>query len=294
MMNNYIVNEPFYFYSFELPLPPIPLSLTGTLFTSNLITSFVMGPVSMFTYIIFEPLFIRLDNKFEAKASKSPEVAREWWKLAQLVWNIGQSITSTKDDPEYIQWTQNMIDLDIRLREIVQREDFLINQCQKAEELLDDPKKRQQQLDEWHIELRNLEQSYWNVERMLYANDLLCPVGPSWRAYLSLRKTPQWYLIPCQVEDCVRRGRCCGRACGCCSKPRSSSRSNGHGHCTKMCGCCLQARGFPLDKEQEKPCQPKIDIERALFGFAGYDRCMLSAYTFGFGVLRNRILPLPK
>ncbi|KAJ5680941.1 hypothetical protein N7536_012080 [Penicillium majusculum] len=141
-----------------------------------------MGPVSMFTYIIFEPLFIRLDNKFEAKASKSPEVAREWWKLAQLVWNIGQSITSTKDDPEYIQWTQNMIDLDIRLREIVQREDFLINQCQKAEELLDDPKKRQQQLDEWHIELRNLEQSYWNVERMLYANDLLCPVGPSWRA----------------------------------------------------------------------------------------------------------------
>ncbi|OQD96984.1 hypothetical protein PENSOL_c014G02185 [Penicillium solitum] len=135
-----------------------------------------MGPVSMFTYIIFEPLFIRLDNKFEAKASKSPEVAREWWKLAQLVWNIGQSITSTKDDPEYIQWTQNMIDLDIRLREIVQREDFLINQCQKAEELLDDPKKRQQQLDEWHIELRNLEQSYWNVERMLYANDLLCPL----------------------------------------------------------------------------------------------------------------------
>ncbi|KAF4771311.1 hypothetical protein N7455_007969 [Penicillium solitum] len=75
-----------------------------------------------------------------------------------------------------------MIDLDIRLREIVQREDFLINQCQKAEELLDDPKKRQQQLDEWHIELRNLEQSYWNVERMLYANGLLCPVGPSWRA----------------------------------------------------------------------------------------------------------------
>lgn len=54
-------------------------------------------------------------------------------------------------------------DLDIRLRDIVQREDFLINQCQKAEELLDDPKKRQQQLDEWHIELRNLEQSYWNV-----------------------------------------------------------------------------------------------------------------------------------
>ncbi|KAJ5426094.1 hypothetical protein N7465_001164 [Penicillium sp. CMV-2018d] len=85
---------------------------------------------------------------------------------------------------------QNMIDLDIRLREIVQREDFLINQCEKAEELLDDllinqyekaeelldDPKRQQQLDEWQTELRNLEQSYWKTERMLYANDLLCPI----------------------------------------------------------------------------------------------------------------------
>ncbi|KAJ5967869.1 hypothetical protein N7501_004117 [Penicillium viridicatum] len=253
-----------------------------------------MGPVSMFTYIIFEPLFIRLENKFEAKASKSPEVAATCWKIAQLVRNIGKSITHSEDDPEYITWAQNVIDLDIRLREIVQREAFLINQCEKAEELLNDPK-RQQQLDEWHMELRNLEQSYWKTERMLYANDLLCPVGPSWRAYISLRKIPQWYLIPCLVEDCARRGGCCGRACGCCSKPRSFSRSNGHGHCTKMCGCCLRVRGFSLDKEQEKLCQPKIDVKRALDdGFAGYDRSMLSAYTFGFGVPRERILPMLK
>lgn len=94
---------------------------------------------------------------------------------------------------------------------------------------------------------------------MLYANDLLCPVGPSWRAYLSLRKLPQWYIIPCLIEDCARRGGCCGLACGCCSKLRSSSRTNSYKHYRKMCGCCLQARGLPLDKEQEKLCQPKID-----------------------------------
>ncbi|CAI7611854.1 unnamed protein product [Penicillium viridicatum] len=237
-----------------------------------------MGPVSMFTYIIFEPLFIRLENKFEAKASKSPEVATACWKIAQLVRDIGQSITHSQDNPEYIKWAQNVIDLDIRLREIVQREDFLINQCEKAEVLLDDPK-RQQELDESHTELQGLEQSYWKTERMLYANELLCPVGPSWRAYISLRKIPQWYLIPCLIDDCARRGGCCGRACGCCSKPRSSSRSNGHGHY----------------KEQEKLCQPKIDVKRALDdGFAGYDRSMLAAYTFGFGVPRERILRMLK
>ncbi|CRL20672.1 unnamed protein product [Penicillium camemberti] len=129
---------------------------------------------------------------------------------------------------------------------------------------------------------------------MLYANDLLCPVGPSWRVYLSLRKFPQWYLTPWLNEDCVRRGGCCGRACGCYSKLRSSSRSNGYGYCTKMCGCCLQARGFPLDKEQEKLYQPKIEVKRGLSGFAGYDRSMLSAYTLGFGVFRDRRIPMLK
>ena len=53
-----------------------------------------------------------------------------------------------------------MTGLDIRLREIVQREYILINQCEKAGELPDNPKERQQQLDKSHTELRNLEQSY--------------------------------------------------------------------------------------------------------------------------------------
>lgn len=55
-------------------------------------------------------------------------------------------------------------------------------------------------------------------------------------------------------------------------------RPNGHGHCTKMCGCCLQGRVFPFDKEQEKLCQPKMDVKRGLFGSAEYDRSMLLAH----------------
>ncbi|KAJ5167729.1 uncharacterized protein N7482_003323 [Penicillium canariense] len=93
-----------------------------------------------------------------------------------------------------------MIDLDIRLREIVQHEAFLSKQCDESEDLLDDPKKRQQQLDEWHAEMRALEQEYWSVERRLYANDTLCPTKPSWRAYISTRKRPRWYLNTCSVR----------------------------------------------------------------------------------------------
>jgi hypothetical protein len=146
--------------------------------------------------------------------------------------------------PTYALWVQHMIDLNIHLREIVQREAFLIEQCDKTDALSANSKKRQQQLDEWHAEIQVLAQEYWSVERMLYANDALCPTRPSWRACISARNLPQWYIYPWLVENCVRRGGCCGRACGCCSKPRSSVWPKGNGHCTKMCSCCLQAGGF--------------------------------------------------
>lgn len=249
-----------------------------------------MGRVLKFACVMFGPLFECLENKFEAKASLSSKAVSRWWGCAQLLRIIQVTIMIDPWLPAYGLWAQNMIDLDIRLREIVQREAFLIRQCDEAEDLLDDPKKRQQQLDEWHAEMRALQQEYWSVERMLYANDDLCPTGPSWRAYLSIRNLPQWYLGTWLIDDCVRRGGCCGRACGCCSKPRSSIRSKGDGHCTKMCGCCLQARGFPLNEEQQKLCQPDIDVkcERGVIDY--YSRCMLEAYTLGL-VMSGKFLP---
>ena len=197
----------------------------GVLSTIILATNFAMGPV-LVAYVTFESLFIRLENKFEAKALQSSGRATRRWRYAQMLRIVGEHITRDKRRPEYILWVQNMIDLDIRLREIVQREDFLINQCEKADKLLnhlnkqqeeeeeeeeEEEKQQQEQLDKWHTELRNLGQSYGNVERMLCANDMNCPVGPSWRGYLSLRKFPQWYLTPWLIEDCVRRGGCWGR-----------------------------------------------------------------------------------
>ncbi|KGO77371.1 hypothetical protein PITC_040250 [Penicillium italicum] len=160
-----------------------------------------MGRVSRFTYFTLETRIIRLEDLSEKKASKSSKTESSWWVFAQLLRMIGQFVMRSAQDPNYIPWVQNMIDLDIRLREIVQREEFLISQCEKAEKLLDGSTKEQQQLDEWHTELQNLERSYWTAERMLCANDRLCPDGPSWRAYLSLRKSPQWYLTSWLIDD---------------------------------------------------------------------------------------------
>ncbi|KAJ5192394.1 hypothetical protein N7449_008536 [Penicillium cf. viridicatum] len=240
-----------------------------------------MGPVKV-TYIIFEPLFIRLENIFEAKALQSPEGVAEWWKRAQLVRNIGQSIMRTKDDPEYIPWAQNMIYLDIRLREIVQREGFL-NQCEKAEELLDDPKKtkttiRRVAYGTAKCRAKLLEHAADAVRQRhtLSRRSFLASISLPSKIATMLKIVHEEAAAVVERADAVRSHA---------APPVPVAMD-----IVQKCA----ARGFPLDKEQEKLCQPKIDVKRGLSGFVGYDRSMLSAYTFGFGVLRDRMLPMLK
>lgn len=54
-------------------------------------------------------------------------------------------------------------------------------------------------------------------------------------------------------KACAARGGCCGRGCGCCSKPLTEytmpgslfgKKSRIYGHCTVECPCCIRARGF--------------------------------------------------
>lgn len=232
-----------------------------------------MGRVSTKAFVLSQRHFICLENKLEKKASRSSNSNSSWWKAAQLFRCLQCSVFD-KPTPAACPWAHEMIELEIRRCEIVQRETFLTEQCRQAE------KNPQQKLDEWHIELKTLDQDYWSIERLIYANDIRCPNRPLRRAYVSCKKKPQWYLLDWLCEDCANRGGCCGRACGCCQKPRSVFRLNGHGHCTKSCGCCRQARGFELNEEQQKQCQLTFDLKHG--PLPGHSRRMMEAYIYGF------------
>lgn len=210
---------------------------------------------------ILRPLLIQLEKICQRKALQSSD--KRWSRSnysAQFLRVMQFSITASSDKswPQKVRtWMHNIIELDIRLREVVQRETFLTEQCHQLSDPLPsgEPNQQQQrqQLDEWNAELQTLNQDYWCIERKLSANDILAPTGPYsvlYRAYISTRSMPQWYLCEQLREDCSKRGGCCGRACRCCEKPRSAVRSKGHGHCTKTCSCCLKSRGFELYEEQ--------------------------------------------
>ena len=55
------------------------------------------------------------------------------------------------------------------------------------------------------------------------------------RAFKQWRSNPRWYMHSILVEDCVNRGGCCSRDCGCCvshERETSSIGELGIGHCT--------------------------------------------------------------
>lgn len=69
------------------------------------------------------------------------------------------------------------------------------------------------------------------------------PEGPLKRSYGKIRRNPAWYLRKELVNDCVKRGGCCGRSCGCCKRrSRAGKNAKGIGHCTAFCACCEASR----------------------------------------------------
>lgn len=81
---------------------------------------------------------------------------------------------------------------------------------------------------------------------------VLC-VGSLRRGYMSVKSNPAWYLREELVEDCVSRGGCCSRDCGCCERRRLSAKNGkGIGHCTVECMCCIHDQGSEFTAEEKK------------------------------------------
>lgn len=111
--------------------------------------------------------------------------------------------------------------------------------------------------------LQQLNRHSWLLERewwYLRSELTECPSALE-RAFKQWRSEPRWFMHPVLVEDCVNRGDCCGRSCGCCvSRERETSSVGplGMGHCTVECGCCCNARGFELTAEEKKQLERRF------------------------------------
>lgn len=131
-----------------------------------------------------------------------------------------------------------------QLRELVQRLEKLQGKLFKG-----DDKSNIWRLKE---EVETLGRSVLLQQHTLYKMEGELPAGPLKQTYDSLRRNPRWYCRPELVEDCIARGGCSSRGCGCCESRHFRTSHRGVGHCTIECGCCSDYRGFEATPEMRK------------------------------------------
>ncbi|OQD85349.1 hypothetical protein PENANT_c010G07539 [Penicillium antarcticum] len=93
--------------------------------------------------------------------------------------------------------------------------------------------------------LNEVNRKYFEKELELHECELDLFKRPLKEMYDTLRKDSTWYLRTELVEDCIAKGGCYSRDCGCCQKRHwTSKRSRGIGHCTVECGSCVMIRRY--------------------------------------------------
>lgn len=144
------------------------------------------------------------------------------------------------------EWAHRAVVLDIEARWIVQREAYVQEEARalsKALMLSEDKEQSSPEIQAYENELEELNDSYWKYTRLHGALEGNIPLGIFTRAYQKHRKNPDWYLGKELRADCVRRGGCCGRGCGCCENDRGNTRQLWkRGNFTSACGCCVRTR----------------------------------------------------
>lgn len=141
------------------------------------------------------------------------------------------------------------------------REESLRSICQEEIALKKEPHHTPSQIHR----LKELHRQAWFKERewRYLRSEIAQPPSVLERGFEDWRSNPRWYMHDVLVENCINRGGCCGRDCGCCVSHERETTSVGKlgiGHCTVECDCCRNARGFELTEGEME------DIERR-FGF---------------------------
>lgn len=137
------------------------------------------------------------------------------------------------------------------LREIAQQEQSLNSKVRVLRKIAtDEDKDKEAQYNE---ELTSLLRQYGQAEYKLYLAETMLPIGPIKQSYDTLRENTTWYLRKELVDDCVKRGGCCSRSCGCCQiRHEVTGRNKGIGHCAPTCECCSSERGFEYTAEERE------------------------------------------
>jgi hypothetical protein len=146
----------------------------------------------------------------------------------------------------------NFITADYKFRQTYQQKEILEKNIPALGKIIgneEDEKQRQQ----YQKDLEAVKRAHSENERKLFAQESMLPPGPLKRDYDAIREDPLWYLRKELVQDCIARGGCCARGCGCCESRGTTQYKRGVGHCTAVCGCCASERGFEhTSKELEK------------------------------------------
>ncbi|CAG8050306.1 unnamed protein product [Penicillium olsonii] len=202
-------------------------------------------------------------------------VSANWmrWQVVRgkrlLLWETNPDILS--------RWAQSVIETEILLREVTQQESF-VKECIQIVNANSDPVAKAI-VPDMVEELITLDHEYDRLERTYETIVAGCPAGPIKSGYLWIRQQSYWYLRSDWLrQDCINRGGCCGRSCGCCETPPDPRRRKGWGHCTAQCACCKSVRGFRATERGKRLLQPKYDL--TVFPWSHYSRQMFRAYVW--------------
>ncbi|PWY86673.1 hypothetical protein BO70DRAFT_422232 [Aspergillus heteromorphus CBS 117.55] len=143
------------------------------------------------------------------------------------------------------------------------RQELLFEELDRSPWAAEDIVDKQQEIKE---KLRRFPGAIWREERNVYFCMLEIEDGPLKRAFRAHHRDKDWHLSKWAREDCAGMGGCCGRACGCCTRPRNDKRSNLIGHCSSMCLCCEKARGFSFVYLREPGKDPLCKIPIRILG----------------------------
>ncbi|GAD98768.1 hypothetical protein PVAR5_7469 [Paecilomyces variotii No. 5] len=149
---------------------------------------------------------------------------------------------------------------------ILQRELYLNDEVSwYLEEAKEHPltNEEHQQLRDWEAELDELDLVWLRHQRVLSQLLREKPRGLFMKRWEMKRQDPnkQWTR---ESYQCLDKGGCCERNCGCCARPMVTHRLPElyvYVHCTEACGCCIR---FQEEEEARRSTHPREGFKQTV------------------------------